>query len=78
MDMCRPSSLGSLSNVATSPHCSANLRQQALADVGVSHLATAEADRDLHPVALGQNFWALRSFTLKSFTSILGDVRGLP
>ena len=30
------------------------LEQQALADVGVSHLAAAEADRDLHPVALGQ------------------------
>ena len=51
------------------------LHQQILADVGVRHLAAAEADRHLAAVALDKNFWAFLSFTLKSFTSMLGDIR---
>ena len=51
------------------------LQKQVLTDVGVGHLPAAEAHGDLDRLPSARNFCALRSLTLKSLTSMLGDIR---
>ena len=53
MDIMRPSSLAGLIQIGDLGTLLGKLVQQIPADVGVRHLPAAEADGDLHPVAIG-------------------------
>ena len=49
------------------------VQQQLAADLGVSHLAAAEADRDLDPIAFAQKLLSVAQFGIE--ISIPGDIR---
>ena len=75
MFMWRPSSLGSLSMTGDLGAVLGELEQQLLADVGVGHFAAAEADGDLHPVALGQELLRIAELDVEVVDVDAGDMR---